>query len=341
MKYLAIGLAFLAFVKVTHADLVGHHEGASELLLSGDGKVAFSSDAKQTRVWDVEARRELAALPGTAGSIVASSGDGHRVLMLYPDLATYRFWRLNSGKWQLGSLIPQQGFGRVLDAHFFDNGEVSVMWMGNLGRFASNGLLREQHEFDEGVESLSRASSPPGTLSEDGQRLLLWSGGWARICDAKSGRRLTPIHEPKDVAGYDRRYRFAPDNSLVLERVQYLGIDAGYLGEDGPPLLFDLAVYDAKNGRFLHKFESVGYFNCPAFRPADGKLSVLLQTSIGTSNSQWKLERRDLHSGEVLPLAFSNPGPPDRWLSHLYFSDDEKRIVALDEKGDLWQEKLQ
>lgn len=340
MKYLAIGLAVLAFVKVAHADLVGHHEGASELLLSGDGKVAFSSDAKQTRVWDVEARRELAALPSAAGSVVASSSDGHRVLMLYPDLATYRFWRLNAGKWQMGSLIAQRDLGRILDAHFSNNGEVSVMWMGNLGRFAPNGLLREQHEFDEGVESLSRASSPPGTLSKDGQRLLLWSGGWARICDAKSGRRLTPIHEPKDfVSRYDRRYHFAPDNSLVLERMQYLGTNTVYFPEDGPPLLFDLAIYDAKNGKLVHVFESVGPFNCPVFRPADGKLSVLLQAEV--ENSKWKFERRDARNGASLPLSFSKPGPPERWLSHVYFSDDEKRIVALDEKGDLWQEKLQ
>lgn len=341
MKYLAIGLAVLALVNVARADLVGHHEGASELLLSGDGKVAFSSDAKQTRVWDVEARRELAALPREVGRLVASSSDGHRVLCV--ESFTSQFWRLNAGKWQKGTLIPQHEFAwPLLDAHF-SQGKARLMWPGLLEQFAPNGLMRERRKFDESSARLSeagRSSTPVGTLSADGKRLLLWAGGWARVCDAKSGRRLTPIQEPKDWATrYDRRYDFAPDNSLVLERMQYYGINASYFPEDGPPLLFDLAVYDAKNGTLLHLFEKVGPFNCPVFRPADGKLSVLLQAK--SENSKWALERRDVRNGAILPLDFFKPGPPERWLSHLYFSDDEKRIVALDEKGDLWQEKLQ
>ena len=337
MKFALIGIVLLILAGAARADLVGQHAGARQLLLSGDGVIALTVGGDATRVWDVSARRELAVLPCR---VMAVSGDGSRVLGRSRTASTisYAFWRRVGAGWQRGTVMTDHGDNLPLLDAVFDGDVATVLWLGRIERFATDGTRAASREYDEGDRlrlGAPKTSPPVGALSRDGKRILLWDRGWARVCDATSGRRLTPLYEPKEVIGNNRIYQFSPDGQFVLQTLNYVG-DGGYLADEGPPILTQLAIFDARTGASLRSFEDVGSFNFP-FWPGDNGGSLLFQ--VRASPTQWKLDRRDARSGAVLPSELSKPGPAERWLWNLTFARDGVTMVALDESGDIWAEQ--
>lgn len=203
MKFLL--LATLILANTARAAWVGHHAGANQLLLSGDGKVAFSVGSDQTRVWDVEGRHELAALPGRA---LAVASDGRRVLCRSrkQGINGYDFWRRTEGEWQRGTSVARRANDLPLLDAIFDGDEALLMWLGRLERLAPDGTRRTSRPFDEGDRlalGAAKTSPPVGALSPDGKQLVLWDRGWARVCDATTGRRLRPLHTFEDVGSFN------------------------------------------------------------------------------------------------------------------------------------------
>jgi hypothetical protein len=325
-------LCLLFFTAGSRADVVGHHEGAHDLLLSGDGKIAFSSGENGTRVWDVAGKRELAPLPVQAGQIIAASQDGRRVLcrrgqrQAERELWDLALWWRPATAWKKGTTVRTAAAEPLLDATFAGS-EVVLLWEQGIERQDASRQLRRKIPLKE-----LQGHKTQGALSPDGTRAVatgyVAEQSVALIYDAATGRALKQINlaQFNSYSGWE----FSPNNraigAVVGEAVR------PWNPNNGPqPWQFTRTLWDAQTGDEL----SSSYDFSLNFWPHGRQVSLVERPD----NAPWKLELFDVFTEKTRPLPFSQPWKKQA-LKTWGFSHDGKTLVALDLKGALWVERV-
>lgn len=319
------------------ADVVGHHEGAQALLLSGDGKTAFSSGDNGTRVWDVEGKREMAALPVQAGSVLAVAEDGRRVLCrrierkTKQELFDYSLWRRHGDVWQRGTQVRSATIQPLLDATFVGR-EVVLLWEQSIEQRGASGRLQRTTRLKELSKWPYEGKVPLGALSADGTRAVA-SGDDLRghlhafIYDVLGGRPLMRIKlNPFD---WYTTWEFSP-NAEVLGAV--VGKPVGpWNDDDGPqPVQMTRSLWNVRTGDELGDSFDLSLTFWPK-----GRRGVLVQT---TSDAPSQLELFDVSTEKTSPLPFPQPWK-GQVLKMSRLSRDGKVLAVLDSKGDIWVER--
>jgi hypothetical protein len=332
-----ICLGLLMFGATARAEKVGHHEGASEITLSGDGKVAFSKGVGSLRVWDVNGKRELASLPSEAGALIAVSEDGGRVLCRRSErklegksekeTSDFVLWRRNHGEWQKGTLVRRSVVEPLLSASFTDD-ELVLLWGKNIERRAANGRLLRVIRSKE----LEKNSLEPSALSADGTRAVVFQYDGEKplavIFDTSTGRSLQRLL--REQFNYYTSWAFSP-NADVVGAV--MGEPVGpWNPDDGPqPVQWTQVYWDTKTGKEVGNTLG-GSLN---FWPNPYGLTLVEKTDASPSKS----ELIDLFAKKVVPLPFPQPWG-ERKMRSLRFSRDGKRVLVVDDRGDLWVEQV-
>lgn len=333
MKTFLLIFILLPSTLVARADLVGHHAGATQLLLSGDGKIAFTIDEKQTRVWNVAESREMAALPLIAGKVMAASSDGKRTLCSATSdvkgAQTYRLWRRVGNSWRAGTWVVQNAADALLkDARFVGN-TVVLLWPQGIERRDVQGRLTT-------TVKLKTSKLPEfGALSTDGKRALFAASSWAEIYDAMTGRRLQSqsLLSPRlGMSEYTPFEKVASPDVLFIATVQFQTIWVS----DGAqslkkalsvnPLVTDIVGH---NTRFAPGFP-VGFWF------VNGR-SMLVCQNYTMPDHRWNVESNDSRTGETVAFPFKKSWNNQLWAWR--FSDNGKALVALDSAGDIWAER--
>lgn len=340
---------------VAQGELVGRDEHARALLLSGDGRLVFatnvySSAAGKTRVWDVIQQQEIAALPAEAGTAVAVSRDGMRVLCRrkFNEVeSSYQLWWRPNGKWQEGTLVKSRTKETLLDAQFVA-GNVVILWRSGVERRDAAGRWRRTTKWRSKPNYFKESKVEDGALSRSGTRAVLFvTDGYqefrAPIFDAQSGRPLKPLTLNKSPIDFDWNvdWKFSPDGSIVGWT---FGAVPDNISAPAGATNHTQTLWDASTGQKL------GESSNPiiAFWPASPS-SLLSQTFDSASSPKewdensreirWKIQRLDARTQKPLSFGISRIGD-GFWLNDIQISDDGKTLVALDIKGGIWQEKI-
>ena len=352
-------LLLLLTASVARADLVGRDASATRLILSGDGATAFTLDGEHTRVWDVARRQVLVELQTRAGVVLAVSGDGTRVFCREAGEERARegarfalwqredgFWRREYGMWRRGTPVRAPQGQALLDAKFVGD-ELLVLWELSVERRDASGRLKRTTRL-QGLSAFPFAYAEPGAVSPDGSRVLApgyienADETFAYIFDAATGRPLRQSLREFGISGmnYRSRWEISPRNDVV-------GVVWGdpvmpWDPADGDqPVEWTSVVWKTRKSalpdesyKYGVKPLSASYNLSLTFWPHDGN-AMLARTAPHDAS---KLELLNVFTGKSVPLPFEQ-----KWRQKLRdwrFSLDGKTLVALDENGDIWAEKI-
>lgn len=328
-------LIMCAWTSVARADLVGHHEGARQLLLSGDGKIAFTSDTvegqfgapNQVRVWNISSRQLRAQLKARV-NLVGVSRDGTRVCGIEGSdfdngvPKTLSFWRVTddmirpTGKW----VLPPRW--KVL----------ATRWEGARVRVAvSSGAI---FRFDERAHCLGTAPLRWGKInrannvaafSPDGRRLVVDGYGESgNFCwylfDAHSGKLQRKI---ADFEGWAFAVAFSEDGA-ILAALNQTYFDSASRGPDD---IWDFRAVASGIG-LPQKQGYYAYLN--------GNFPITFYgRALWCADNQMRQVQSGLLAKFQLPKAWRQ-----KQLRALRFARDGKTMVALDDNGDIWSKQI-
>ena len=344
-------MAWLLVSRSAYAELLGRSKDARSLLLSGDGSTVFVTDiysgaTGKTRVWDVASKSEGAALPEQAGIVVAVARDGKRVLCRRKSdetTSTFALWRRANEKWAAGTIVKDRTKTPLLDARFVGE-NVVLLWTNGVERRDATGKFDHITKW-QFAPKYANLKAEDGALSPDGTRAVMFfeeieKDSGALILDANSGRQLKrlALEERSEVNGLTEKWKFSPDGSIVGWIFSW--VPDGIQLQNEVPINHTQTLWDANTGKELGESSNPRLTFWPGNIP-----SVLNQVfdeqrpKRSDEPSHYKIERLDARTQKPLPTRLARIGE-EFWLRDVQFSDDGKTLVALDNSGAIWKEKI-